>query len=164
MSAEDEPQFVPPALGELRHWAAKMGWESDETFFETSYRFRAWRLEGERLHLIWRERYFVPVESWLETPQADPRLAVPDPAAAICALRVHEQTFDFSAMDDGQVLDHLYTKKITWLNSYTDQTEQAVVPASRSTRLSVSRMGRRFLTFADTAFRSVALDAITDIK
>lgn len=150
---------------ELAHWATKMGWEHDELGYESDYRMRFWRGEGERMELIWRGERFASSESWFESPEVRGRQQILDPAAAATALRTSEPTYDFAAMDDNTVAEYLAGKQIEWVNTFTGLREKATVPKdARSTHVYSTRMGRRVLTFADSAFRSVGLDAITDLR
>lgn len=153
-------EFVPPAIGELRHWVALQGWKSQERGWHRDYQMKCWRRPGEKLNLIWRDGEFSAEESWFESPEVDHR-PVQNPALASNVLRTHDPAYDFSAMSDREVLDHLFSRKITWLSTMTQETASVTLPAR--TTISTSTMGRRFLTFADQSFQSVALDAIIDI-
>jgi hypothetical protein len=163
MPQENEPEFQPRPIQEIRHWIKKMGWNSEETFHSTDYRIKAWRRDGEHLCLIWRIKIFSSAESWFESPEVE-RVVVSSEQEAISALRTCEPTFDFAEMSDEAALHYLRGKEIFWMSAYTNEKNKAVIPASQSTYLSRSRMGRRFITFADTAFRSVGLDAIVEIR
>lgn len=158
-----EPQWQPRQLTEMRHWAGQMGWDSEETFYGLDYRLKAWRRQGEHLCLIWRAEKFSSSESWFESPEVD-RMDVPDADAGMNVLRTHQPSFDWSEMDDDTILHYLAGKEITWKSSLTGEPSSAVVPKAKSTRISRSRMRRGFVTFADTSFRSVALDAIIDVR
>ena len=167
--------FEPQALGEILHWAGKQGWGMQLTHHKDDYRVKAWRRKGEHLYLIWRARLFAPAESWFTSPDhtyqqvgsaIEGRLPVPDAAAAVSVLRTFEPTFDFTDWPDEAVLKYLQGKEITWVNAMTGQEDKATVPGSefKSTRIGCSRMGRRHVTFALTAYQSVGLDAITEIR
>lgn len=158
-----EPKFVPLQLKDLNFWVEQMGWESEHTFHDTDYRIKTWRRVGEHLCLIWREKRFAETESWFESPEVE-RIFVPDADAGINVLRTHEPTYDWTEYTDEAALHYLAGKQITWTNSLTREPQTAVVPTAASTRMSHSRMGRWFITFADSSFRSVALDAITEIR
>lgn len=163
MSSDPEPEFEPLQLKELRFWIEQMGWESEHTFHAFDYRIKAWRRQGEHLCLIWRSKRFNPDESWFESPEVE-RTFVPDADAGINVLRTHEPAFDWTQFTDEAVLHYLSGKQIVWTNSLTREPQTAVVPTASSTRMSHSRMGRWFITFADSSFRSVALDAIIEIR
>lgn len=158
-----EPEFSPLQLTELNFWIEQMGWESEHTFFDADYRIKAWRRQGEHLCLIWRGKRFAENESWFESPEVE-RIFVPDADAGVNALRTHVPTYDWTEYTDEAVLHYLSGKQITWTNSLTREPQTAVVPTATSTRMSHSRMGRQFITFADSSFRSVALDAIIEIR
>jgi hypothetical protein len=157
--------FEPPALHELRFRAEMLSWSTDELPYEQDFRARYWRREGERMVLIWRGTFFAAGESWFETPDTPGQhYTVLTPADGVNCLMRHEPRYDWGEMDDDVVLKYLSGKEITWSSSLARNTETAVVAKAPSTRISCSRMGRRFITFANGSFRSVALDAITDIR
>jgi hypothetical protein len=66
--------------------------------------------------------------------------------------------------------DDLYGRRITWLIPLTGQLESTEVPReshSRHTQITVTRDGRKVVTFVDpsgTGFRSVALDTIVEVR
>lgn len=155
-------EFVPPAIGELRHWVEIQGWRCKERGHRRDYQMKCWRRDGEHLYLIWRAGTFSSEESWYASPEVE-RRSVANPALACNVLRTHEPTYDFSAMSDGEALNFLSGHQITWSSTLTGETSSAKIPFAISTTMSSSTMGRRFLTFAEQSFVSVALDAITEI-
>lgn len=155
-------EFVPPAIGELRHWAQRQGWRCKEQPWKRDYQMKLWRRAGENVCLIWRGGEFSAEDSWFESPEIDHR-GILNPALASNVLRTHIPTYDFAPLQDFEVLEWLRGKKITWLSAMTTETQSATVPDLKSTSISCSQMGRRFLTFAFQSFQSVALDAITDV-
>lgn len=158
-------EFEPTAMAELRYRAEIQHWSSDELTHEMDFRARYWRRHGERMVLIWRARYLASEESWFETPDCPgERFTVLTPADAVNVLVRYEPAYDFTDMDDEVVVKYLSGKEITWASVLLRTRESATVPRATSTRMSRSRMGRRFVSFANGSFRSVALDAITDIR
>jgi hypothetical protein len=156
--------FVPPAIGELRHWSRHQGWHSQETPWRQHFQLKLWRRKGENVCLVWRDTWFAPKDSWFESPEV-PRISVPNPAQACNVLRTHRPSYDFTPLSDQEVIEWLSGSKITWISTLTGDEQVARVPeAGVSTSVSRSQMMRRFLTFAETSFQSVALDAITDVS
>lgn len=152
------------AFAELEHWANTMGWQHDDLTHEADRRMRFWRREGEKMQLIWRADRFAADESWCELPEVQGQLTVRDPAEAVAVLRTSEPAYDFDESDE-VVVTYLSGKQIQWTNNFTGLSEKDTVPRdAKSTRVYRTRMGRRVLTFANTSFRSVGLDAITDIR
>ena len=156
--------YEPQALGEIRHWVQVMGWKVQATPYKSDYQVKAWRRQGENLMLIWRAKLFAPAESWFTSPDVDGQLTVPDAAAAVSVLRTHVPTYDFTAWADEAVLKYLKGKQIQWVNAMTGEQDTATVPDASSTVLGRSRMRRRHITFAQTSYQSVGLDAIIDIR
>lgn len=153
------------AFAELEHWASQLGWQHDDLTYEDDRRMRFWRREGEKMQLIWRSGQLSAAESWCELPEVQGQLQVRDPAEAVAVLRTSEPTYDFTEMPDEVVAKYLSGKTIEWVNNFTGVSEKDTVPRdAKSTRVYRTRMGRRVLTFANTSFRSVGLDAIIEIR
>jgi len=86
--------------------------------------------------------------------------------------------FSVDGADDEEVFDAVIGRRLTWLNSLTNELENArLLPDGRSpktgkphhihTHLSESSAGRRILNFVDadgSGFRSVALDALVRVR
>lgn len=155
-------------LEQLRYWANKMDWGFDELSYEGDFRFRAWRRVGEKLTVIWRNRAWAPGETWFETPDVEGRMEQLVLSDVCTALRWWEPEYDFRGMADTEISKMLQAQTITWRNSFNAATlteTDTLPPIYDKIRVCRGkRMRRPWITYANGAFRSVFLDAITNIE
>jgi len=159
--------------------ARRHGWEI-EVDDETVEALRG----DEVLLVIWNGGRWEPYDS--SYTEGDKEKMVPNLATALRILAEppfvngHRKFVPFSVdgATDEEVFDAVIGRRLTWLNSLTNELENArLLPDGRSpktgkpyhihTHLTESSEGRRILTFVDqdgSGFRSVALDALIRVR
>lgn len=162
-----ETDWEPKELVELLLWATQQGWEHDVLRYQDDYRFRAWRREGERAYVIWRNRVWTPSQCWFESPDVPGRMGHLSLAEMCTGLRWWEPTYDWSSMNDDQIVSYLKGKTFRWRNAYRPDKELDVTIPADYKKMTVNRprnMRRPYVTFCISEYCSVFLDSITNIE